>query len=396
MKILHVVNSINPALGGPTQGVLNLVRALREQGIYAEIATTDDNGPGVLDVPIGERTIYKDVPVWFFPRSRLRMKEYIFSAGLMRWLWRNIKKYDIVCAHYLFTYSTTCTAVIANAQKVPYMIRTIGQLAPRALEHSKWKKIAYTAFVERHNLNHAAAIHCASKGEAEDAVKFGVKAPIVTIPLGVIIPDTISDAKTILRSKFAIPSDRLVVLFLGRLHETKRLELLIRAIHILAAKGLTINLLIAGSGETKYVETLKQLAAGSGIEDSIIFTGFASGKDKDILLQGSDIFIMPSLFESFGVAIAEAMAAGLPLVVSKNVQLSSEILEADTGLVADNTAESLSANIEKLLLSPDLRAKLGKNGRELAIKKYSWDTVAKEFIRTYTKILKGSNDNSRH
>ena len=199
MKVLHVIPSVSPTLGGPTQAVLNLVKALRQCGVDAEIATTNHNGSALLDVPLNQRIEYKQVPVWFLPRFSPPMKEFIFSAELTRWLWHHIRDYDLLNTHYIFSYASTCAGAIARRQGIPYLVRTIGQLTPWALAQSRLKKQIYTFLIERHNLNCAAAIHCTSGGEAEDVRNFGIKTPTLTLPLGVTIagnPAAIASATT--------------------------------------------------------------------------------------------------------------------------------------------------------------------------------------------------------
>jgi glycosyltransferase involved in cell wall biosynthesis len=218
VKVLHVIPSVSPALGGPSHVVLNLVKALRDCGIDAEIATTNDNGSTLLDVPLNERIEYEQVPIWFLPRFSPPMKEFIFSAALTRWLMLHIRDYDIIETHYLFSYASTCAGAIARWQGVPYIVRTIGQMAPWALAQSQLKKQIYTFLIERHNLNSAAAIHCTCAGEAEDVRKFGIKTPTITLPLGVDRPTISAEAKQKLRQIYGIPSTTPVVLFLSRLH----------------------------------------------------------------------------------------------------------------------------------------------------------------------------------
>ena len=140
MKILHVIPSISPSLGGPTTVVLNLVKALLNNGIAAEIVTTNHNGSQPFDVPLYQKIEYKGVPVWFLPYFSPPMKEFIFSPALTKWLWQNINNYDILDNHYLFSYAPSCAAAIAKWHNIPYTIRTQGQLTSWALTQSKLKK----------------------------------------------------------------------------------------------------------------------------------------------------------------------------------------------------------------------------------------------------------------
>jgi glycosyltransferase involved in cell wall biosynthesis len=130
MKVLHVIPSIAKVKGGPTQIILEMVKALRECGIDAEIATTDDNGSERLDLPLRQRLEYEQVPVWFLPRFSQPMRDFIFSADLTCWLWKHLKDYDLLHTHYLFSFAPTCAAAIARQQKIPYIVTPYGMLTP--------------------------------------------------------------------------------------------------------------------------------------------------------------------------------------------------------------------------------------------------------------------------
>lgn len=387
MKVLHVIPSVNPALGGPTQVVLNLVKALRESGVDAEIATTNDNGSDLLDVPLYQRIEYEEIPIWFLPRFSPPMREFIFSAALTRWLWQHIGDYDILDNHYLFSYASTSAGAIARWQGIPYTVRTMGQLSSWALNHSRLKKQIYSSLIERHNLNQAAAIHCTAMGEAEDVRKFGVKTPIITLPLGVNQPLEIPDAKQKLRQIYNIAPTTPIVLLLARLHGVKRPELLIQALGKLAQEDRDFHLILAGSGEPDYLTHLKNLAGSLGLASRISLPGFVTGKDKDLLLFASDIFVMPSFTESFGIAIAEAMAAGLPAIVTSSVKIAPEIAEAKAGLVVEGEVDALSFAISQLLNSPKLRHQLGENGKRLVSSRYTWSAISLNLADAYRSII---------
>ncbi len=386
MKVLHVIPSISPALGGPTQVVLNLVDALRAEGIDAEIVTTNDNGAEVLDVPLNQRVIYQRVPVWFLPRFPLPMKEFIFSAALTRWLWQHVRDYDVLDNHYLFSYAPTCAGAIARWQQVPYTVRTMGQLSPWALAQSRRKKQIYTALIERHNLQSANAIHCTTAAEADDVRRFGLHNPLVTLPLGAPHPTPVADARAALCQLYGIPLDRPVLLFLSRLHYKKRPDLLLSCLQDLQQRGIECHLILAGSGESDYEATLRQQVAALNLGDRVTFTGFVTGPDKNRLLQGADVFVLPSFSENFGIAVVEAMAVGLPVVLTQGVQIAPEVVEYGAGLVVDGTIAAMTGAIAHLLESPDLRQRLGNRGRQLAIQRYDWRAIARQLSTAYEAI----------
>lgn len=387
MKVLQVIPSISPQMGGPTQAVLNLVKALRQAGVDTEIATTNDNGSTLLDVPLYQRIEFQEVPVWFFPRVSSRMKDFIFSPDLTYWLWQHIQDYDLVETHYLFSYAPSCAAAIARWYRIPYIVRSIGQLSPWALAQSRRKKQVYSWLIERHNLNHAAAIHCTSTGEAEDVRNFQVNTPLFTLPLGVNTPDFLADAKQKLRHIYGISPETPVVLFLSRLHYKKRPDLLLMALYRLVEQNYDFHLIIAGSGEAEYETELKNLAASLGIAQQISFAGFVIGEDKDLLLQGSDMFVLPSFSENFGIAVAEAMAVGLPVILTPGIQIAPDVAAAKAGLVVEGEVEPLAEAIAKLLKSPNLRQQLGENGKQLVKQQYSWNAIAQNLASVYSAII---------
>ncbi|MFB2922043.1 glycosyltransferase [Aerosakkonema funiforme] len=397
MKVLHIIPSVSPRRGGPTQVVLNLIKCLREQGIDAEIATTNDNGSdglSPLDVPLNQRIEYEKVPVWFFeqfsPPKGVQIgkdKGFVFSAPLTHWLWQHIRDYDILDNHYLFSYPCTCAGAIARWQKVPYTVRAMGQLTPWALSQSRLKKQIYSFLIERKNLARAAAIHCTSIGEAEDVRNFGIETPTAVLPLGVEPPIFRPAAKQKIREIYGIAPPTPIVLFLSRLHYKKRPDLLLRSLSKLADRNCDFHLILAGSGEPDYLSYLNNLISSLNLATRTSLPGFVSGEDKDLLLQGADIFVLPSFSENFGIAVGEAIASGLPVIVTPDIQISQEISAFETGLVVEGEVEPLANAIAQLLESPEKRQKLGENGKRLASDRYSWQKIGHHLATVYTSIL---------
>ncbi len=390
MKVLHVIPSLSPFLGGPTTVVINLVKALLNNGVEAQIVTTNHNGSKPLDVPLYEKIEYEQVPVWFLPYFSPPMKEFIFSPALTKWLWQNIKNYDILDNHYLFSYAPSCAAAIARWHNIPYTIRTQGQLAPWALTQSKRKKQIYSMLVERHNLNNAAAIHCTSDTEAQDVRKYGIKSSIVKLPLGVEQVDINPQAVGQLHSVYSISPHTPIILFLSRLCHNKYPDMLIKALSLINADSLDFHLLMAGTGEPDYVNYLKQLVISLNLSDRVTFTGFVQNEQKNLLLQSADLFVLPSVSENFSIATAEAMAAGIPVIVTPGVQLASEIIAANAGYVVEQDINALFQGISDLLNSPKLREELGENGSTWASNRYCPNYIATNLTRIYFAIRRSA------
>ena len=392
MRILHVIPSLSPSLGGPAQVALNLVNALNQLGIDAEIATTNYGIP-TLEAPTHQRIDYcydtensLSAPVYFVPYTPPSLKEFIFSRTLTSWLWKNLPTYDLVDNHYLFSYSPTCAAVIARYKGIPYTVRTMGQITPWALAQSSTKKKIFSLLFENRNLSRAAAIHCTSPEEATNVRDFGISTPTVTLPLGVTPAQPITDAKAKLRIAYHIPKNTPVLLFLSRLHHKKQPELLLKAAQQLT-KQQPCHIILAGSGDPLYCQQLKTLTHKLGLTTAVTFTGFVTGYDKTLLLQGSDAFVLPSHSENFGIAVAEALASGLPVVITPGIQISTEIKAADAGLITELNVAALTSSINEIITNPKLSAKLRENGLNLARSRYSWQAIAKELAANYEEII---------
>ncbi len=394
MRILHVIPSVNPALGGPTQVVLNLVKALRKISVDAEIVTTNDCGSTLLEVPLSKRVDYYGIPVWFLPRFSPPLKEFIFSWALTTWLWKHLADYDLVDTHYLFSYAPTCAAAIARQRGIPYTVRTMGQLAPWALAQGRWKKQLYLRLLERRNLNRAAVVHCTSAGEAADVQHCGVTSPVVTVPLGVDPQPWIPDAAARVRHRYGIPHDVPIVLFLSRLHYKKRPDLLLQALHWLGDR-CPWHCVLAGSGDPDYTNYLMAQITELHIGDRVTMTGFVDGYDKYLLLQGADLFVLPSFSENFGIAVAEALAAGLPVIITPDVQIAPDVAAARAGLVVEGTVDAIAGAITQILMEDGHRHELGKHGKQLAAERYSWQAVAQQQCLIYQTILEQSTGKQR-
>lgn len=383
MKILHVVPSLSPLLGGPTNVALQLNKSLLDLGVDTQILTTDDNRGSHLEVPINEKVLYKGVPTTFLPCT-WQAKEFIYSSELSKWRHR-LSSFDLIHTHYLFSYLPGWCAWAARRQNVPYIMRPLGQLTPWALTQSSTKKKLYSSLIERRNLQQAAAIHCTSKEETKNVKDFGIRAPSISLPLGVVAPERIHNAKQILHHIYQIPIETPVVLFLSRIHPKKQPEVLVKALKELVNDGC-YHVIFAGTGDPSYVVALRSLVKQLGLEKNVTFTGFVSGYDKNLLLQGSDVFALPSHSENFGIAVAEALISKLPVVITPGIQISTEIQAAAAGIIVEARASEFAYSIQQIIEQPDLSRQLSENGFRLANTRYSWRAIAKDLCAVYEDI----------
>ncbi|MBD2364218.1 glycosyltransferase [Anabaena minutissima FACHB-250] len=389
MKILHIIASVTKVRGGTSQAVLDMVGALRANNVDAEIATTNDDGDNLLDVPLQKCIEYQHLPIWFFQRfsPNIRaVREYAFSSQLTQWLWQNMAKYELVHVHALFSYPSTIAMSIARSQNIPYIVTAHGLLCKWSLQQSTRKKQTYLKLIERANLNGSQNIHFTSQKEQQEVSHLGFKAPNFVLPLGISLPNNISDARYRLRQKLNIPVDEPVILFLSRLHHKKGLDYLIPALAKLAHHRFTF--ILAGSGTPSYEAEIESLLISHGLCDRTRIVGFVEDETKDIFMQGSDLFVLTSHSENFAVSVLESLAVGVPVLVTPGVALASVVKENELGYVPDMNVLAITNALEDYFNSPQLAKKMGDHAQKLISNNYTWNHISNQLIEKYNQIIK--------
>lgn len=390
MKVLHVIPSIAPVRGGPGQAILELVRSLQLQGIDAEIATTNDNGADLLDVPLCQRIDYQEVPVWFFPRfspSIRNIREFVFSSEFTTWLWQHITDYELVHVHGLFSYISSAAMAFAHRKKIPYIVRPNGMLCTWSLQQSALKKKIYLAITERANLNRSWAVEFTAIQEQEEASSLNLKTDSFVLPYGLYLPKPIPDARQRLRQLLKVPEDEPVILFMSRLHYKKGLDYLIPALGELADRPFTF--VLAGSGSPEYEAGIDTLLQTANIRDRTYIAGFAEGELKNLFLQGSDIFALTSHSESFGLAVLEAIAAGLFVVTTPGVPLAPVVEQHQLGQVTELDVAAIASALKQCLdaLTDSQKSEARrKRANQLVLEQYTWDSIALKLGEIYASM----------
>lgn len=381
MRVLHIIPSISLKRGGPSKAILEMVKALRKLGIDAAIlCTTDHSVYAEKERPIGRWFTHDSVPIMMFPCISFKMRmlrEFLLSPSLALWLIKHINEYDLIHVHAIFSFPSTLSMVIARVNKVPYVVRTIGQLSPWSLSQSKIKKKLMLMLIESSNLKYAAAIHVTSNSEMEDAKRLNMNLKIQQIGLGVEFPD-----ENLHQDFFKRQHENTKFVFLSRLHPKKRLDVILEAFSKL--KDLHVNswyLYVAGDGDLSYVQHLKKLARDYGLADKLRWMGHINTATKYDLLSRADWFILPSASENFGIAAVEAMASGVPVIITKEVGISDVVQTHKAGIICGNDALDLSRVLRQAMdgPSPSMR-----NAARLLVKQhYSWHRIAQELFDLY-------------
>lgn len=390
MKVLQIVPSLSLVYGGPSQMVVGLSTALAAAGAEVTVLTTDSNGDqgqAPLDVPLDRPVEQDGYQVRYFRCSPFR--RYKFSLPLLGWLGSHAREYDVAHIHALFSPVSSLAATVCRQRQLPYLLRPLGTLDPADLLKKKRLKQLYAAVLERPNLAGAAAIHFTSDREAKISERFGAVTRDLVLPLGVNPPGATELIDV--RFQLGIPSDRPMVLFMSRLDPKKGLDLLLPALERLLAGGLPFQFVLAGANpqDAAYETSIHQLIQTSPLANYTTLTGFVSGDLKAALLQQSDLFVLPSYYENFGIAVAEAMVAGLPVVISDQVHICDNVQQANAGWVVPCQVDALTEALRSALHNPQERQHRGIRARQYAQDHYSWSAIARQMLQVYEQIRKG-------
>ncbi len=373
MRILHVIPSISPARGGPSTVVRQLAEGQARAGLDVTVATTDDDGPGRRWQPAGETEQRDGVVYRIFPRQS---SFYSISLPLARWLHRGLRCFDALHIHSLFSFPAAAAARAAIRNRVPFVVRPLGTLNAWGLGNRRplLKRLSLR-FVEAPILEGARAVHFTSDQEREEAASLAIDHRPVVIP-NPVEPAAAED----------IERDPHMVLFLGRIHRVKGLDLLLPAMAEVIRQRPSTRLVIAGGGDSQLIADLRASACHLGIGANIEWLGAVTGSAKTRLFAKARLFVLPSYSENFGIAAGEALSAGVPLVVSDRVAIHREVTRAGAGLVVPCEATALTHAIHRMLGDEDLARRCAEAGRKLVAERYSTAAVTSELIRLYQEI----------
>jgi glycosyltransferase involved in cell wall biosynthesis len=389
MKILQIIPSVSLVYGGPSQMILGLSKALATEGVEVTLITTDSNGDtGQLPLNIPLETPLKQDGYTIIYFRCFPFRRYKFSWDLLQWLNLHITEYDLVHIHALFSPVSTVSATIARYKKVPYILRPLGTLDPADLKKKQLFKQIYGRLLEKPNLRKAAAIHFTSEQECKISERFGIKTNDLVLPLGVDLIDNLPERGQF-REKLGISTDIPLLLYMSRIDPKKGLDLLIPALEILLEEGKIFHFILAGANpqDLSYENKIQQQIQQSKLGEYTTMTGFVSGDQKLGLLIDADLFILPSYYENFGIAVVEAMGVGTPVVISDQVHIWEEIEAAKAGWITPCQTESLSNTIRLALQDTNQLKRRGIYARQLTLQHYSWQAISRQMKQAYQKLI---------
>ncbi len=386
MRILHVIPSLAPRFGGPPFAAVQMCGELARRGLDVALYTTnvglDRDSPPVSAPVLSSpgRMVIRSFPV-SLPGL------FGVSYELARALRADVESFDLVHIHSLYRFASSAAAHYARRAGVPYLVRPHGTLDPFMFRRRRGLKSIYEALLERRNLEGAAAVHFTTTEELELARSSGIKFRAVVIPLGVHVDTGAgAGAREELNRLWPATRGKQTILYFGRINFKKGLDILAAAFGAVARARAGAHLLIAGPDAEGYGQRVREWLAAENVADRVTFTGMLGGTAKQSALRGSDLFVLPSYSENFGIAVVEAMAAGLPVVISDRVNIWREVQQAGAGLVTGCDPTEVAWAILRLLDSEPLRRATAQAALRLVRERYTWEAAGQRMIEVYRDL----------
>lgn len=401
MHILHVIHSIDPRSGGPSNALRGMIAAQRDAGHEITLVATNAQSaePWAPNAEfIGRMNgdpAFANVNLvlgraWGRRRPWSRFSYCPHTVGLLRsHLADGTRRPHVVHIHGAFSHLTVRAAQLARRYGIPYVIRPAGSFDAACLRKGMafWKRLFINCF-HRRDLRQAGAVHVTSQAEADELAQLVSGCRCELIPHGVCLPqgDLAQLRKRFLEAHPELAGRRLL-LFLSRLHEKKRPGWMLDALAALGNEFADVAVVFVGPDGGQRAQ-LKERAKKLGLGHRAFHVDFLTGDDKVGAFAAAEMFCLPSQDENFGVAVIEAMAHGVPVVVTPGVASHVYVDAAECGLTVGNSVESLAQGIRQVLQSD--RAELGRRGRQYVEEHLTWPAIAEQIDQLYRGILNGS------
>lgn len=389
MKILHVAHFFYPCLSAG--GVVNASYQI------ARMQARDNSVKVISSDACKERLKFEEsrydvdidgIKVDYFKNISNRFKLATMldtPIGAIFRIKNQIRDFDVVHVHEHRQTLSIIACYFARRYGIPYVVQAHGSVLP-FFQKEGLKNIFDKVFGFK-ILHGASKVFALTEVEKEQYLKMGVEEDrIEIVPLGINIEEY-SDLpeEGIFREKFNISKDDKLIIFIGRVHEIKGLDLLIDAFKELADSESDVKLAIVGPDDG-YMDALNLRIAECDLSDKVIVTGPLYKIGKQEALVDCDLFVMPSKYESFTTSGLEAMACGKPLVLTKNNHIHDWV-DGSVGLACDDDKMSLKDAMAEVLFDEELSKKFGMNGRRLIQEKYNWDMINEQILNIYESII---------
>ena len=375
MRILHIIHSIDPASGGPVEGLLRQCQALPD--CTCDVVTLDPpDAPFLKDFPLGVHALGVRA------HAGGRVSRFGYTPLLVPWLKAHAGDYDIAVVNGLWNYASVGASRILPKLGLPYVVYPHGMMDPwfhRAYPAKHWIKQVFWTLFDGRLMKHARAALFTCDEEMilargqfrgrpyrEHVARYGAAdAPDETAPP---------------------PIDRPYLLFLGRIHPKKGCDLLIRAY---AKIRPDIELVMAGPDQVGWMAELRALADRLGIGDRIHWTGMLTGPAKWGALRGAEAFVLPTHQDSFGIAVGEALACSVPVLITDKVNIWREVKAGAAGLIATDTEAGIETLLRSYLaLEAPAQAQMRIAARRCFVEHFDMNVTARKTLEIFHQLGK--------
>lgn len=390
MKILHVINFFKPSWdgGGPTKVCYDISAELVKGGHDVTVYTTD-GFKSKLNVETNRLVDVDGIKTYYFKSlSRYLSRNLVLPIPyyLVVIARRELTKFDVIHIHEYRTVSAIIIRHYAKKYKVPYILQGHGSVLP-TFERQNLKKI-YDALFGYSILKDASKLIALTNTQASQYIQMGVdKSKIEVVPNGVCVSEFSSlPRKGEFRQKYSINESQKIVLFLGRIHEIKGIDLLVSAFSecITNTNFNDTKLVIAGPDD-RFLSQLEKQIEELGIENNVLLTGPIYGTDKLEAYTDADIYVLPSIYETFPMTVIEACACSTPVIITKNCGIE-DIIHDKAGYVIEHDKNKLKTALFDFLDNEKMRKRYGEGGRELALTKLSFDQTMYKIEGIYREV----------
>ena len=388
MKILQVTPAFVPSKFGGVKAVsYNLSRTLAKRGHEVTVYTTDaDIGYSRLRGVYGIRNV-DGIDVRYFRNlsNLLAWRHHLWlPLGMIKAMKKEIKTFDIIHLHDFRSIQNIIAHHYAKKHRIPYVLQAHGSVLP-FFQKQRLKKI-FDLFFGYKILKNASKVIAVTKTEAEQYKKMGVdENKIKIVPNGIDLSEyEYLPKRGEFRRKYLIQDDEKMILYLGRIHKIKGIDLLVNAFADLVKELDDVRLIIVGPDDGS-LSTLKKQIEDLKIGDRILFTGPLFESDKLKAYVDADVYVLPSVYEIFGITVLEAWACGTPVVITDRCGIA-DIINGQAGLVVPYDKDQLQNALLHLLSDNKIRQQFGEKGKLLVRERFNWEEIAEQVENVYQSV----------
>lgn len=393
ISVLHMIDSIKSSAGGTSTAFVEIVESLRTQPDIRVRAVSAQPPPGD---EISSAAVSRAQGGWTLGGDKGRLRPGSLTPVAIAAL--ESEPTDIIHFHGIWGADVVALAAHAQSRGTAVIWHPHGMLVRQALAHSRTKKAIFKVVSGMPRvMNRSSALIWTSEGErtGSDLSMFGSASATITqavIPLPVPIdlsPDQRVAFRAHGRASMGVGPQVPVVVFVGRMHPVKRVDLTIRAFaHARQQSGA--KLILVGGGDAEYTAAMQALARELGVFDHITFAGWQSGQTKWTTLCSSDVLMINSEFENFCYALVEGLIAEVPAVMSDNLAMAAQVQAAGAGLSAPGTGAALGDALAKFLaMTPDQRHAMGRTGRDFVQANFGREVIGAKLADVYRRVMAG-------